>query len=172
MILEQPVFNYLNLRVKNKDTGVWTEVLADAITVTCQRGGTLGVAGITSVDVGNLAVTLKNVLDPAIIPFLEPQMELQLYNKLSATPEIGSIFLGTIDDISTEYRLINNDEIVTLVSIYASDAVQAHANSTVPGVKTTAGFHSWEERIAYLDTFAKTELIIPDAEATTLVYSI
>jgi len=49
--------------------------------------------------------------------------------------------------------------------------MSSHANISVPGVQTTAGFHRWEERIAYLEPYAITSVNIPAINTNTVVDS-
>jgi hypothetical protein len=157
VINEEPLLPYIEVRVKNKTTGVWTDIVADAITVRCSRGGTIGLANLSSVDVGTAFIRLKNVYDPAIVSFLEPNMTIQIRNKTDLA--VGTVFTGTIEDVESKYERANNfsDEIITFVDIFAVDAVAQVANTSVNGVITTAGYQNWTQRIATLNTLTNIE---------------
>jgi len=165
-------YDYLRVRVQNTTTLVWTEIMSAGNEVQIQRGGTVGVLGLDSIDAGTLSMTLYNSLDPAVVSTLKPRMPIQVYSTQFATPDEGSIYLGNIVDINSEYfldtRLFNIDTYVTLTAV---DSMSSHANISVPGVQTTAGFHRWEERIAYLEPYAITSVNIPAINTNTVVDS-
>lgn len=150
----------------------WTEILSEGNELEISRGGNVGVLGLDSVNVGIANVVLYNSLDPAVVSTLSPKMLIQVYSTQFATPDEGSIYLGTIADINSDYVLNNQTfEIDTYVNITAVDAVQAHANVTVPGVSTTAGYHRWEERIDYLEPYAITTVNVPAINTNTVIDS-
>ncbi len=163
-------YDYLRIRVQNKSTLVWTEILSAGNEVQIQRGGTVGVLGLDSVNVGLATIVLYNSLDPAVVATLSPRMPVQVYSTQFATPDEGSVYLGTIADINSAYVLNTTTfAIDTYVSITAVDAIQAHSNITVPGVTTTAGYERWEERIATLEPYAITDINVPDINQNTVV---
>jgi len=165
-------YDYLRVRVQNKTTLAWTEILAEGNEVQVSRGGTVGVLGLDSVNVGLATIVLYNSLDPAVVSTLSPKMAIQVYSTQFATPDEGSIYLGTIADITSEYVLNSQTfSVDTYVSITAVDAVQAHSNVTVPGVTTTAGYERWEERIATLEPYAITTINVPAINTNTVVDS-
>lgn len=150
----------------------WTEILSEGNELQISRGGNVGVLGLDSVNVGIANVVLYNSLDPAVVSTLSPKMLIQVYSTQFATPDEGCIYLGTIADINSDYVLNNQTfEIDTYVNITAVDAVQAHANVTVPGVSTTAGYHRWEERIDYLEPYAITTVNVPAINTNTVIDS-
>jgi len=173
MIVEEAVLNFLQVRVQDKTTLAWTDIAAEATTIKANRGGNINYGGIITVDVGVLNITLKNLYDPAVINFLSPEMKIQVYNSTFGTPDEGSVFLGTIDDIDTEYifNTITN-EMDAYVSIFASDAIASHTNTSVIGITTTNGFERWEERVATLEPYSLTEVVIPDVNADVPIYAI
>lgn len=165
-------YDYLRVRVQDKSTLAWTEILADGNEFRCERGGNVGVLGLSSVNAGILEITLYNAYDPAVVATLSPKMQVQVYSTQFATPDEGSVYVGNIVDIQTRYvrnrRTNDYDAYVTLTAV---DAVQAHANVIVPGVSTTAGYHRWEERIDYLEPYALTTVNVPAISANTVVDS-
>lgn len=172
MIYSTVPYDYLRVRVQDKSTLAWTEILSEGNELEISRGGNVGVLGLDSVNVGIANVVLYNSLDPAVVSTLSPKMLIQVYSTQFATPDEGSIYLGTIADINSEYVLNNQTfEIDTYVNITAVDAVQAHANVTVPGVSTTAGYHRWEERIDYLEPYAITTVNVPAINTNTVIDS-
>jgi len=165
-------YDYLRVRVQNKSTLAWTEIMDVGNEVQIDRGGNVGVLGLDSVNAGTLSITLFNSLDPSVVNTLQPKMKIQVYSTQFATPDLGSIYVGNIVDINSQY-FMNNEKfkIDTYVTITAVDAVQAHSNITVPGVVTTAGFQRWEERIATLASSAITTINNPAINQNTIVDS-
>jgi hypothetical protein len=165
-------YDYLRVRVQNKSTLAWTEILSDGNELQIERGGTVGVLGLDSVQVGIATLVLYNSLDPAVVSTLSPKMLIQVYSTQFATPDEGSIYLGQIADINSSYTLNTTTfQVDTYVTITATDAVQAHANVTVPGVITTAGYQRWEERIATLAPYAITTVNTPAINTNTVIDS-
>lgn len=165
-------YDYLRVRVQNKSTLAWTEILADGNEFSCSRGGSVGVLGLSSVNAGILELTLYNAYDPAVVSTLSPKMKIQLYSTQFATPDEGSIYVGNLVDIQTRYvRNRKTNDYDAYVTLTAVDAVQAHANVLVPGVVTTAGYHRWEERISYLQPYALTTVNVPAINVNTVVDS-
>jgi hypothetical protein len=171
IITSQP-YDYLRVRVQNKSTLAWTEILDVANNLQIERGGTVEILGLSSVNTGTLEMVLYNSLDPAVTSTLSPKMVIQVYSTSAATPDDGSIFVGRIADISSVYMM--NDvtkQIDTYVQIFATDAVQDHSNVIVPGVVTAAGYQRWEERIATLAPYALTTINVPAINTNTVVDS-
>lgn len=165
-------YDYLRVRVQNKSTLAWTEILADGNELNISRGGNTGVLGLDSVNAGIMEMTLYNALDPAVVSTLSPKMKIQVYSTQFATPDAGSIYVGQIVDINSFYRL--NDvtkQVDTYVTITAVDAVQGHSNVIVNGVTTAAGYHRWEERISVLAPSALTTVNVPAINTNTVVDS-
>lgn len=172
MVYSSKPYDYLRVRVQNKTTLVWTEILADGNEFTCQRGGSVNVLNLSSVNAGILDLTLYNAYDPAVVSTLSPKMKIQVYSTQFATPDEGSIYVGNIVDIKTNYkRNDKSNDVDAYVNIVAVDAVQSHANVNVPGVTTTAGFHRWEERISTLAPYALTTVNVPAINTNTVVDS-
>ena len=172
MIYSTVPYDYLRVRVQDKSTLAWTEILSDGNELKIGRGGTVGVLGLDSVNVGIAEVVLYNSLDPAVVATLSPKMKIQVYSTLAASADEGSIYVGTIADINSSYVLNTQTfAIDTYVTITAVDAVQAHANVTVPGVTTTAGYQRWEERIDTLEPYAITTVNVPAINTNTVVDS-
>jgi hypothetical protein len=172
MIYTNVPYDYLRVRVQNKSTLAWTEIMDVGNEIQIDRGGTVGVLGLDSVNAGTLSMTLFNSLDPAIVSTLQPRMKIQVYSTQFATPDLGSIYVGNIVDIKSQYFLNSRTfSIDTYVSLTAVDAVQSHANVVVPGVVTTPGFHRWEERIAALAPLAITTVASPAINTNTVVDS-
>lgn len=172
MIYNTVPYDYLRVRVQNLTTLVWTEIMSEGNEIQIERGGTVGVLGLDSVNAGTMSMTLFNSLDPALVSTLKPRMPIQLYSTQFATPDEGSIYLGNIVDINSTYFMDNRDfGIDTYVTITAVDALSSHANIEVPGVITTAGFHRWEERIDYLEPYAITTVNVPAINTNTVVDS-
>jgi hypothetical protein len=170
VIYNSKPYDYLRVRVQNKSTLAWTEILADGNEMQIQRGGSVGVLGIGSVNAGILELVLYNALDPAIVSTLSPKMKIQVYSTEFATPDLGSIYVGNITDISSKYfKNKKTNDLDVYVTLTAVDAVQSHANVTVAGVTTTAGFHRWEERISTLAPYALTTVTVPDINTNTVV---
>ena len=165
-------YDYLRLRVQDKTTLAWTEILSEGNEIQIERGGTAGVLGLDAVNSGIATIVLYNSLDPAVVSTLQPKQKIQLYSTQFATPDAGSIYLGNIVDINSDY-VMNSVmwEIDTYVSITAVDAVQSHANVTVPGITTTLGYQRWEERIASLAPYALTTVNVPAINTNTIVDS-
>lgn len=162
--------DYLAVRVQNKSTLAWTDILGSGNELQIERGGSVGVLGLSSVDTGTLQFTLYNALDPAITATLSPKMLIQVYSPLAATPDAGSVFLGKIVDINSTYVLnTRTNQIDTYVYVLATDAISDHANVTVPGVTTTAGFQRWEERISTLAPFSLTTINVPAINQNTVI---
>lgn len=165
-------YDYLRVRVQNKTTLAWTEIMSAGNEIQIDRGGTVGVLGLDSVNAGTLSMTLFNSLDPAVVSTLQPKMKIQVYSTQFATPDLGSVYVGNIVDINSQYFMNARDfDIDTYVTITAVDAVQSHANIIVPGVVTTAGFQRWEERIATLAPYAITTINTPAINTNTVVDS-
>jgi hypothetical protein len=165
-------YDYLRVRVQNKSTLAWTEIMAAGQEVQIDRGGTVGVLGLDSVNAGTLSMTLFNSLDPAVVSTLQPKMKIQVYSTQFATPDLGSIYVGNIVDVNSKYFLNARDfDIDTYVTITAVDAVQSHSNVLVPGVVTAATFQRWEERIATLAPYALTTINTPAINTNTIVDS-
>ena len=172
MIFNTVPYDYLRVRVQDRTTLVWTEIMSAGNEIQIERGGTVGVLGLDSVNAGTLSMTLYNSLDPALVSTLKPRMPIQVYSTLYATPDEGSIYVGNIIDINSEYFMNNRlFDIDTYVTITAVDAVQSHANIVVPNVVTAAGFHRWEERITYLEPYAITDVAIPAINTNTVIDS-
>lgn len=173
MIIEQPVLNFLQVRIQDKYSQLWTNIAAETTSIKSNRGGNINYGGLVTVNAGTLNVIIKNLFDPAVIQVLSPEMKIQVYNTTYATPDEGSIFLGTIDDIETNY--VFNDATNNMdayVSIYASDAVASHTNRSVLGISTETGYQRWEERIATLAAKSVTEVIVPTVNADVPIYTI
>lgn len=165
-------FDYLQVRVQNKSTLAWTNILSAGNELQITRGGTTGVLGLDSLDVGIATLVLYNSLDPAVVSTLSPKMAIQVYSTQFATPDAGAIYTGTIADINSTYVMNTRTfDIDTYVTITAVDAVQAHANITVPGVTTTLGYQRWEERISTLAPYAITTVNVPAINQNTVVDS-
>lgn len=172
MIYNTVPYDYLRVRVQNLTTLVWTEIMSAGNEVQIERGGTVGVLGLDSVNAGTLSMTLFNSLDPATVATLKPRMPIQVYSTQFDTPDEGSIYLGNIVDINSEYFLNErNFGIDTYVTITAVDAMQSHANVVVPGVVTAAGYHRWEERIDYLEPYAINTVNVPAINTNTVIDS-
>ena len=165
-------YDYLRVRVQNKSTLAWTEIMSAGNEIQIDRGGSVGVLGLDSVNAGTLSMTLFNSLDPAVVSTLQPKMKIQVYSTQFATPDLGSIYVGNIVDVNSKYFLnTRNFDIDTYVTITAVDAVQSHANVFVPGVVTAATFQRWEERIATLAPYALTTINTPAINTNTVVDS-
>lgn len=165
-------YDYLRVRVQDKTTLAWTEILADGNEFRIERGGNVGVLGLSSVNAGILEITLYNAYDPAVVATLSPKMKIQVYSTQFATPDEGSIYVGNIVDIQTRYaRNKKTNDYDAYVTLTAVDAVQAHANVIVPGVTTAAGYHRWEQRIGVLAPYALTTVTVPDINTNTVVDS-
>ncbi len=165
-------YDYLRVRVQDKTTLAWTDILSAGNELQISRGGTVGVLGLDSLNVGIATLVLYNSLDPAVVSTLSPKMAIQVYSTQFATPDEGSVYLGAISDINSSYVLNTRTfEIDTYVTITAVDAIQAHANITVPGVITTAGYERWEERIDTLEPYAITTVNVPAINTNTVVDS-
>jgi hypothetical protein len=174
MIFNTVPYDYLRVRVKDKTAfpSVYTEIMANGNEIQIQRGGTVGVLGLDSVNAGTMSMTIYNALDPAVISTLSPGMLISVYSTQFATPGLGAIYTGKIVDINSSYFMNTRDfDIDTYVTITAVDAVQSHANVTVPGVTTTAGFERWEERIATLAPYALTQVQLPAINTNTVIDS-
>lgn len=172
MIYSTVPYDYLRVRVQDKSTLAWTEIFADGNELKIGRGETVGVLDLDSVNVGIAEIVLYNSLDPAVVSTLSPKMQIQVYSTLASSADEGSIYLGTIADINSSYVLNTQTfAIDTYVTITAVDAVQAHANVTVPGVTTAAGYQRWEERIDTLEPYAITTVNVPAINTNTIVDS-
>lgn len=162
--------DYLAVRIQNKSTLVWSDITGAGNDLQIERGGTVGVMGLSSVDTGTLQFTLYNSLDPAVTATLSPKMLIQVYLTTASTPDIGSIFLGKIVDINSTYVLNTvTNQVDTYVYVLATDAVSDHANVTVPGVSTALGYQRWEERIATLAPYALTTINTPAINQNTVI---
>jgi len=165
-------YDYLRVRVQNTTTLVWTEIMSEGNELQIERGGTVGILGLGSVNAGTLSMTLFNSLDPAVVSTLKPGMPIQVYSTQFPTPDAGSIYLGNIVDLNSAYFMnIRDFDIDTYVTITAVDAVQSHSNIFVPGVITTAGFQRWEERIDDLEPYAITPVDVPAINTNTVIDS-
>jgi hypothetical protein len=165
-------YDYLRVRVQNKSTLAWTEIMDVGNEIQIERGGSAGVLGLDSVNSGIMSMTLYNSLDPAVVNTLQPKMKIQVYSTQFATPDLGSIYVGNIVDINSQYFLNERKfDIDTYVTITAVDAVQSHANISVPGIVTAAGFHRWEERIGVLAPLAITTVNVPAINTNTVIDS-
>lgn len=172
VIYNSKPYDYLRVRVQDKSTLAWTEILADGNEMQIQRGGSVGVLGIGSVNAGILQLVLYNALDPATVATLSPKMKVQVYSTEFATPDLGSVFVGNITDIGSNYvKNKKTGDLDVYVTLTAVDAVQSHANVIVPGVVTTAGYQRWEERIATLAPYALTTVTVPEINANTVIDS-
>ena len=172
MIYTTVPFDYLRVRVQDKSTLAWTEIMDKGNEIQIDRGGSVGVLGLDSVNAGTLSMTILNALDPVVVNTLQPKMKIQVYSTLFATPDLGSIYLGNIVDVSSQYFLNNRKfDLDTFVTITAVDAVQSHSNIQIPGVITAAGFHRWEERIDVLASSAITTVNVPAINTNTVVDS-
>jgi hypothetical protein len=134
-INEQPVYDWVDVRVLNKTTGSPTLILADGITVRIQRGNDAGIAGIASVEVGSAIISLMDpatpIYDPTTTSLLQPNMPIEVYEKGDPTVPI---FTGVILDLATRYEFhpIFRDTLVTYVDIYAVDAVSEWGGKVYP----------------------------------------
>jgi hypothetical protein len=172
MIYNTVPYDYLRVRVQNKSTLVWTEIMSAGNEVQIERGGSVGVLGLDSVNAGTMSMTLYNSLDPAVVSTLSPGMNIQVYSTQFATPALGLVYAGNIVDVNSSYFMNTRDfDIDTYVTITAVDAVQAHANVTVPGVTTAAGFQRWEERIATLAPYSLRTVTVPSINTNTVIDS-
>lgn len=172
MIYTTVPFDYLRVRVQDKSTLAWTEIMDKGNEIQIDRGGSVGVLGLDSVNAGTLSMTILNALDPVVVNTLQPKMKIQVYSTLFATPDLGSIYVGNIVDVSSQYFLNNRKfDLDTFVTITAVDAVQSHSNIQIPGVVTAAGFHRWEERIGVLASSAITTVNVPAINTNTVVDS-
>lgn len=165
-------YDYLRVRVQDKTTLAWTEIMSAGNEVQIDRGGTVGVLGLDSVNVGIATVVLYNSLDPAVVATLSPKMKIQVYSTQFATPDEGSIYIGQIADINSTYTMNTRTFAVdTYVTITATDAVQAHSNVNVPGITTSAGYQRWEDRISTLAPYAITTVNVPAVNTNTVIDS-
>ena len=134
-IIEQPIYNYVDVRVLDKVTGDPTELLANGITMQIQRGNDAGVAGLASVEVGSALITLLDpaipVYDPTTTSLLQPNMVIEVYQQGDPT---NPIFTGVILDLSTRYQFdpVFTDKLLTYVDIYAVDAVSEWGGKVYP----------------------------------------
>lgn len=188
LIIEEPVYEFVDVRVLNKSTGVPTTILANGITASITRGNEAGVAGIASVEVGSATITLKDpetpLYDPTTTSLLQPNMPIEVYKKGdTALP----IFTGVILDLATRYEFhpIFRNQLVTYVDIYAVDAVsewggKVYADSSYPisGVTsepTTS--ETWANRITRIKdslstVYTNNSLITPpSAVEDVLLYT-
>lgn len=172
MIYSTVPYDYLRVRVQDKSTLVWTEILSAGNELRINRGGSVGVLGLDSLNVGTAELVLYNTLDPAVVSTLSPKMLIQVYSNQFASADAGSIYLGQISDITSDY-VMNRDtfQIDTYVTITATDAIQAHSNVTVQSITTAAGYERWEERIATLAPYAITTVNSPAINANTIIDS-
>lgn len=162
--------DYLAVRVQDKTTLAWTNILDNGNDLQIERGGSVGVLGLSSVDTGTLQFTLYNALDPAVTATLSPKMAIQVYSTLASTPDAGSVFLGKIVDINSTYVLnTQTNQIDTYVYVLATDAVYDHSNVTLSGVATSAGYERWEERIATLAPYSLTTINTPAINTNTVI---
>jgi len=187
-INEQPVYDWVDVRVLNKSTGVPTAILADGITVRIQRGNDAGIAGIASVEVGSAVISLMDpttpIYDPTTTSLLQPNMPIEVYKKGDdATP----IFTGVVLDLATRYEFhpIFRSTLVTYVDIYAVDAVsewggKVYKDSSYPvsGTSTEpATSETWQNRITRIKDsldaeYANNSVInVPSAVADVLLYT-
>jgi len=170
MIYSTVPSDYLTIRVQDKSTLAWTDIISAGNELQIERGGSVGILGLSSVDTGTLQFTLYNALDPAVTATLSPKMLIQAYSPLAATPDDGSVFLGKIVDINSTYVLnTQTNQVDTYVYILATDAVYDHSNVTIDGVATTAGYERWEERIATLEPYALTTINVPAINQNTII---
>jgi hypothetical protein len=172
MIYNTVPYDYLRVKVKDKVTGVYTDIMSAGNEIQIERGGTVGVLGLDSINAGILSMTLYNSLDPAVVSTLSPGMEILVHSTQFATIGPGTIYSGNIVDINSSYFMNTRDfDIDTYVTITAVDAVQSHANVTVPGITTTAGFQRWEERIDTLVPYALKPVVVPAINTNTVIDS-
>lgn len=148
----KPVYGYENdtslianfnvvCEVYNDATSTWEEVLGASTRVSSIRGGNVGVAGLTSVEVGTFSInildtSLNGQYDPAQIALLRPNQPIRCYIDDSSVfadpPTDGAIFTGHIQDIATNYFYQPGTQTQYVnVTIYAADAVSSHAGITV-----------------------------------------
>lgn len=182
----------VNLRCAVYNGTSWVEVLGASTQLSSTRGGTVGIAGIASVDVGSVSINVLDVYDPAIATntLLRPNRPIAVYvDSVSfATPRTdGAIFTGTIQDIQTNYFYEAGQQHVN-ITLYAVDAVSSHAGITVTNANgadgfngttlngnanTAYGYQRWEDRINDLSTkFAKTTVPTVTISAPIPIYSI
>lgn len=187
----------VNLRCVVYNGTTWVEVLGASTQLTSTRGGTVGVAGIASVDVGTASINVLDVYDPfSGSTLLRPNRAIAVYVDSTAfgTPRTdGAIFTGVIQDIQTNYFFEAGKQHVN-ITIYAVDAVSSHAGVTVtntdgyegftssnitvtPGtVIKASGYQRWEDRVNELSAAFATPLglSVPtvSVSAPTTVYSI
>ena len=194
MIVSHPIYgDEVSLRcvVYNAATATWVEVLGDSTQVSLTRGGNVGEAGVTSVEVGSLTINILDVYDPSSVSLLKPNVTIILYiddPSTFATPRVdGAIFTGNIQDIKTDYFLEGTEQHIN-IEVYAVDAVSSHTGITVTnlngedgftgttfnGVANTAnGYQRWEDRINDLSTtFAKMEVPTVIISAPVPIYNI
>jgi len=167
-INEKPVYDWVEVRVLNKSTGVPTAIIADAITASIQRGNDAGIAGIASVEVGSALITLIDpptaLYDPTTTSLLQPNMPIEVYKRGDDTIPI---FTGVILDLATRYTTLNTypgrlaptqnytDTVRTYIDVYAVDAVsewggKVYSDSTYPisGATTEPSTsETWQNRI-------------------------
>lgn len=192
MIVNSPVYgDNISLRCAVLKSGAWIELLGTSTRVSSERGGSAGIAGLASVEVGTMTINVLDAADPAISSTLFPNQPIVVYiddPSVFATPLTdGAIFTGTIQDISTNYFFEKGIKHTNVV-IYAVDAVSTHAGITVTnsdgdggftgttfnGVANTAnGYQRWEDRINDLSTqFKKTVVPTVVISAPIPIYTI
>jgi len=190
LIPKRPVSgSEVNLKVVVWNGSTWVPILGDATEATSVRGGSVGIAGIASVEVGSFSINILDMYDPAQTALLSPNQDIVVYvdNPEFATPRTdGAIFTGKIQDIQTNYFLYKGKQHVN-VGIYAVDAVSSHAGITVtndyeePGVTSTRfngttgirrGYQRWEDRVNQLAGLAKTTVPSVTISSPTPIYNI
>jgi hypothetical protein len=178
MIIAHPTYSdEVNLRCAVYDGSVWVEVLGVSTQLSATRGGTVGIAGIASVDVGTMSVNILDAFDPTQTSLLAPNRPIVVYVGDITSP----IFTGTVQDISTNYFYESGKQHVNIV-VYAVDAVSSHAGITVPGFTGTTlngvanaadGYQRWEDRINDLSAaYAQADVPAVVISGPVPIYSI
>lgn len=178
MITERPILERFSVHVTVDrygagvyGEGVFGEVVAEDLApyltgVRIRRGGTRNALGIKT-DVGLMTLTLRNVYDPLSGGHLFPGMSV------TAAIDGISVFTGSIASVESDYPMDKRTgRAASVVTVTVADAVSEHTKTPRYGVRTEAGFETFEDRINRLATSARTPVDAPELNAPREVYAL
>lgn len=170
-IIEQPLYGEIKIETSPwADPFVWTDRTAELVSgMNYSIGGRVGVPGSSSVDVGTLNATFK---DMASVPNVGALV------RISFTRISGYAFTGYVQDVSQ--RIVFDDSVsyntpITLTTLNCVDwvgyvsqfqAVGAGAVNFASGSKVTDSNYSWPSR-----TFALNKIIDTSYNAKVISYA-
>jgi hypothetical protein len=176
-IIEQPLYGEMLFETSPWATPfVWTDRTADLVSgLNYSQGGRVGAPGSSTVDVGTLNATLKNL---ASVPAVGALV------RISFSKFAGYAFVGYVQDVSQRIVFDNSISLstpVTLTTLNCVDwvgyigqfqAVGAGGANSTTGVPETTSFYDFARRVAALnliiDPTNATKIINPQSDSSGL----